>query len=225
MAPTREIIAENIASLRKNAKLTQAELAEKLNYSDKAISKWERGDSIPDVLVLYELAELFSVTVDYFLHSHAEEEKKPKIDAAKKRLHLVISLTSCFSTYFIATAAFFLLLNFNVDIPGLWRIFIVPLPIISILCIVFSSIWVRGKLPLCLSVSALIWSVMLLAFVMLIGITNAWFLFVIAVPLQIIVLFWMSLLYKGKVNLKWKRGKEKGSKAKSTKENLRAKAE
>ena len=138
---------------------------------------------------------------------------------------LVISLTSCISTYFIATAAFFLLLNFNVDIPGLWRIFIVPLPIISILCIVFSSIWVRGKLPLCLSVSALIWSVMLLAFVMLIGITNAWFLFVIAVPLQIIVLFWMSLLYKGKVNLKWKRGKEKGAKAKSTKENLRAKAE
>ena len=72
---SREIIAENISALRKSAKLTQAELAEKLNYSDKAISKWERGDSIPDVIVLAELAELFSVTVDYFLHEHEKCEK------------------------------------------------------------------------------------------------------------------------------------------------------
>ena len=98
MTPSRDIIAENIASLRRSAKLTQAELAEKLNYSDKAISKWERGDSIPDVLVLYELAELFSVTVDYFLHSHTEEEKKPKLESAKNRLRLVITLTSCLNT-------------------------------------------------------------------------------------------------------------------------------
>ena len=61
MTATREIIAENITALRKSARLTQAELAEKLNYSDKAISKWERGDSVPDVLVLAELAELYGV--------------------------------------------------------------------------------------------------------------------------------------------------------------------
>ena len=61
MADIRSIIAENIAALRKSARLTQAELAERLNYSDKAVSKWERGDSIPDVIVLSELASLFSV--------------------------------------------------------------------------------------------------------------------------------------------------------------------
>ena len=200
MAPSREIIAENIAALRKSAKLTQAELAEKLNYSDKAVSKWERGDSIPDVLVLYELAELFSVTVDYFLHEHTENERKPKLEASKNRLRLVITLTSCFSTYFIATLVYFILLTLNPDAVGLWRVFVVPLPVISILSIVFSSIWMRGKLPLFVSVSALLWSIALVAFVFTLGTIKAWFLFVIAVPLQVIVLFWMSLFFKGRAS-------------------------
>ena len=202
MTPSRDIIAENISSLRKSAKLTQAELAEKLNYSDKAVSKWERGDSIPDVLVLYELAELFSVTVDYFLHSHAEEEKKPKLESTKNRLHLVITLTSCLSTYFIATVVFFILSNLYPGADGLWRVFILPLPVISILSIIFSSIWLRGKLPLLISVSALLWTAVLSVFIFLMGIVKAWFLFIIAVPLQVIVLFWMSLLYKGRVRSK-----------------------
>ncbi len=51
-------IAKNLSSLRKSAGLTQAELGEKLTYSDKSISKWERGDGLPDLLVLDKLAEL-----------------------------------------------------------------------------------------------------------------------------------------------------------------------
>lgn len=205
MVPTREIIAENIALLRKSARLTQAELAEKLNYSDKAVSKWERGDSIPDVLVLYELAELFSVTVDYFLHKHTSEERKPKLEASKNRLHLVITLTSCLSTYFIAALVFFILTLVRGSSDGLWRVFIVPLPIISILAIVFSSIWMRSGLPLLISVSALLWTAVLVIFVFLIGIIDAWFLFVIAVPLQIIVLFWMFFLHKGRAKTESKK--------------------
>lgn len=193
----KQNIAKNIAALRTRDRLTQAELAEKLNYSDKAVSKWERGDSIPDVLVLYELAELFSVTVDYFLHEHTEDERKPKLEASKNRLRLVITLTSCLSTYFIATLVYFILLTLKPDAGGLWRVFVVPLPVVSILSIVFSSIWVRGKLSLFISVSALIWSITLVAFVFTLGTIKAWFLFVIAVPLQVIVFFWMSLLYKG----------------------------
>ena len=55
-------IAKNLSSLRKSAGLTQAELGEKLTYSDKSISKWERGDGLPDLLVLDKLAELYGVT-------------------------------------------------------------------------------------------------------------------------------------------------------------------
>ena len=60
----KRIIANNITELRRSVPLTQAELAEKLNYSDKAVSKWERGESIPDVIVLKQIADLFGVTVD-----------------------------------------------------------------------------------------------------------------------------------------------------------------
>ena len=62
---TKSIIANNIIELRKSKKWTQIELAEKLNYSDKAISKWERAESLPDVTVLQQIAALFSVSVDY----------------------------------------------------------------------------------------------------------------------------------------------------------------
>ena len=64
------VAASNIISLRTKAGLTQAELGAKLNYSDKSISKWERGEAIPDAYVLSEMAEIFGVTVDYILSSH-----------------------------------------------------------------------------------------------------------------------------------------------------------
>ena len=60
----KNLIGKNIAAYRKQAGLTQAGLAEKLNYSDKAVSKWERGESIPDVITLAQLAEQFEITVN-----------------------------------------------------------------------------------------------------------------------------------------------------------------
>lgn len=196
MTATREIIAENISALRKNAKLTQAELAEKLNYSDKAISKWERGDSVPDVLVLAELAELFSVTVDYFLHTHTVDEKKPAIEAKKKRLRMTITMTSCIATYFVAAVIYFILDSLYSEIGGLWRVFLAPIPVVAILAIVFSAIWFRHKIVLAASVSALIWSITLLLFIFLRTLVEAWFLFIIAVPLQLITVFWFFFYKK-----------------------------
>ena len=67
MEDPKEIIARNIVDLRRKNGMTQLELAEKLNYTDKAVSKWERGESIPDVAVLKTIADLFGVTVDYLL--------------------------------------------------------------------------------------------------------------------------------------------------------------
>ena len=57
-------MGNNIAAFRKQSGMTQAELADKLNYSDKAVSKWERGESMPDVLTLVQLAELFGVRMN-----------------------------------------------------------------------------------------------------------------------------------------------------------------
>ena len=196
MTVTREIIAENIAELRRGAHLTQLELAEKLNYSDKAISKWERGDSIPDVFVLAELAELFSVNVDYFLHKHTEDEKKPVLEADKKRTRLAISLTSCLSPYVIAIALFFILGGMRSDYSGLWRIFILAMPAVSVIGIVFSSMWAKNKAVLFTFVSVLLWSLCLSLFVFIYSLKASWFVFVIGAPLQLIILLWFFVVSK-----------------------------
>ena len=74
MQDVKVVFAQNLISLRKQIKLTQLELAEKINYSDKAVSKWERGESIPDVTVLMTIASLFGVTLDFLVTEHAEPE-------------------------------------------------------------------------------------------------------------------------------------------------------
>ena len=74
MQNLKPIIAKNISNLRQQNNLTQGDLADKLNYSDKAISKWERAESIPDVAVLKKIADLFDVTLDYLV---SENDKEP----------------------------------------------------------------------------------------------------------------------------------------------------
>ena len=77
-----QIVAANLAELRRARGLTQAELAEKINYSDKSVSKWERGDGLPDLKVLTQLAALYGVSLDTFVTENAAQEieqvQKPK---------------------------------------------------------------------------------------------------------------------------------------------------
>ena len=189
MLKVREIIAENIAVLRKNSGLTQAELAEKINYSDKAVSKWERGDSIPDVLVLKELADLFSVTVDYFLSEHSEDETTPSLECHKRRTRLAIWLTACIAPYFAALILWLVFYYAYKRPDWLWKLFIAPLPAIMIISLVFALLWNKGKREILISSSGVLWTALLVAFTM----SDAWFLFIIGVPLQLVIIFWLLL--------------------------------
>lgn len=65
-----------IASLRKENGMTQLELAEKMNVTDKAVSKWERDLAFPDVQTLPKLAELFGVSVDDLIKARTGENMK-----------------------------------------------------------------------------------------------------------------------------------------------------
>ena len=71
----KQIIAKNLANLRKNKKITQTELAEQFGYSDKAISKWENGDTLPDIQTLYQLCEFYNVTLDFLVSEQSFDEK------------------------------------------------------------------------------------------------------------------------------------------------------
>ena len=92
MKELREIIGENLTELRKQKGYTQISLAEKLNYSDKAISKWENGSSLPPIDILLELANLYGVTLDYLVKDSSQKDKKLlKNDNVKRRNHILIT--------------------------------------------------------------------------------------------------------------------------------------
>ncbi len=197
MDDLRQNIADNIASLRRALGITQAELAERINYSDKAVSKWERAEAIPDITVLYELAEMFSVTVDYFLHTHDADEAPPVPKQDRKILHTVITLTSCISPYFIASI---ILLILSVNYPGadwLWKLFVVPLPAVFTVALVFSAIWFRSRRVIFACISALMWSIIFTVYVFIMHLPLSWQMLVIGLPLQIIILLW-ALFFKKK---------------------------
>ena len=86
----KQTVANNIAQLRKSKGLTQLELAERLNYSDKAVSKWERGEGLPDVLVLSKMAEIFDVTLAELVDG---KTKKPR--QQKARAHRCRGIAAC----------------------------------------------------------------------------------------------------------------------------------
>ncbi|MFI3251602.1 MAG: helix-turn-helix transcriptional regulator [bacterium] len=78
-------LGERIAKLRESNNLTQQELAEKLNYTAQAISKWENGTSEPKLDTLREIANVFNVTLSELLEDKVEENKvEAKEDSTKK---------------------------------------------------------------------------------------------------------------------------------------------
>ena len=106
MKDVSKTLGQNIANLRKARGLTQGQLAERFNYTDKAISKWEHGDVCPDVNTLAELADFFGVTTDYMIHYHAEEaimEDHSKDPAAIRRNRIL--MTALVSVFFWTVAA------------------------------------------------------------------------------------------------------------------------
>lgn len=192
------IIAKNITELRTSMGLTQLELGEKLCYSDKAISKWERGESMPDITVLKEIADMFGVTVDYLLHEeHPEEISKP-VKRNRYRLHLIITLLSVLLVWFIATFSFSIGGIINSEAKALWLSFIYAVPVTFIVWLVFNSIWFHKKLNYII-ISLLMWSVIAsihISFVVLTAVDfRIWMLYFIGIPGQIAIITW-SLMRK-----------------------------
>lgn len=193
----RDVIAKNICDLRTEAGLTQLTFAELLNYSDKAVSKWERGESIPDIFILKRIADHFGVTVDYLLaESHTKDilrtEKQNRI---VKRNRLLVTSLAAALVWLIATILFVSLdiLAENFSFPG-WLVFIYAIPTSAIVLLVFNSIWGRAKLNYVI-ITVLVWTLILSIYttVLLLGERNIWLVFLLGVPAQVIILFWSGI--------------------------------
>lgn len=201
----KSVIAANISDLRRKNGMTQLDLAEKLNYTDKAISKWERGESLPDVLVLKSIADLFSVTVDYLLEEehpipaadHAEDE-----DAARKQQSIrtrgFVTGMSILLVWLVATVLFMIADMASVDMVAQWLVFMYAVPASMVLWLVLNSVWFDRRRNY-LIISLLMWSILatVYATVWRVADYNAWIIFMLGLPGQAIILMWSRLKQKG----------------------------
>ncbi len=185
-------IAKNITTLRKAADLTQAQLAEALNYSDKSVSKWERGDGVPDVIVLQKMAELFGVTLNDLV---GEAEPKPASKEPQLTNKIIIPLLSVGLVFLAASIAFFLLRVINVW-DNSWMLFVYAIPASFVVLLVFSELW-WGLLARFVTTSGLIWSIvsgLRLSF----ADENFNFIFITAAILQILAALWFVMRCRAK---------------------------
>lgn len=206
----RNLVASNFVKFRKNSKLTQAELAEKLQYSDKNISKWERGDALPDVVVLTKLAALYGVSVNDFLtegwvkNPSTEVEKNGRSKVFNKK-QLIIYLLSVGVVWLAATVLFCVFTSF---VPAFkayaWMTFVLAIPASMIVFVVFTSVWCTNLLC-AVSVSLLIWS-LAFAFNICVPIDKSWLIYIVAIPIQVLDVLWFSLR---KINKNARVGKQK----------------
>lgn len=182
-----EILSNNIVQLRKKHGLTQSQLAEKLNYSDKAVSKWERGESAPDIFIIKKLSDIFGVSVDTMLKVNAS--KRVRFTKKLSLSRTITAILGCLCVWLIATIAFVVLTLCGV--PRSWLAFIVALPISLIVAIVFSSVW-GAKWQLFTAISIFIWTFFGAFYISIIAI-DLWLIFLIGVPLQLGVILWSIL--------------------------------
>ena len=197
MEELKPIIAKNIIRLRQQAGLTQIELAEKLNYSDKAVSKWERAESMPDITVLKAIADLFGVPLDYLVQEdpQAPQEEKP-VHNNKAHNHRVITTLSVLLVWFVATLTYVMIDVIVSQVKIHWLVFLYAIPVSMIVWLVFNSIWFNTRRNYFI-ISTLTWSTLLSAVLTLMVFSiPAWQILLLGIPGQIIIFIWSRLDYR-----------------------------
>ena len=196
-------IGTNIAVQRKRVGLTQAGLAEKLNYSDKAVSKWERGESMPDVLTLIQLAEQFEISVNDLLEDPNQLPGNPgKLEKAmtqvsekalrrKANKNVILGLSTTL-VWFIALLVFVIISSF--DLPYSWISFFYAIPVTAIVLLSLRSAWRDFRWNRVL-ISIIVWGFLVSIYVSLLVFLrfNMWRMFLLGIPGEIAIFLWFRL--------------------------------
>ena len=200
MEDIKSIVAKNITELRLLNNMTQMELAEKLNYSDKTISKWERAESTPDISVLVEIANLFGVTLDFLVKSENIEDAvaRHKTEETKYNRRVIAYISESIG-WLIAIFAFIIttLILRKTTFQRLY--FVYALPVVLIVKLVFNSIWFNPRHNYFI-ISALMWSILAAIHITFLyfGI-NVALIYLLGVAGQIVIVMW-SFIKKPKFN-------------------------
>ena len=198
-------IGSNIASYRKRAGLTQVGLAEKLNYSDKAVSKWERGESMPDVTTLVQLAEQFEITVNDLVVDPNELPGNPgKLEKAMTQVSekalkrkadkgIILKLSSIL-VWFVALLLYVLLSSFDIGQQWNWVFFFYAIPANAIVALSLLSAWRDFRWNKAL-ISAIVWGSLLSLHVSILVFFqfNFWKLYLLGIPGQAAIFLWFRM--------------------------------
>lgn len=186
MKAFREIIIDNLITLRKKNNLTQIDLAKKINYSDKAISRWETGEVLPDVEVLKLLSEVYSIPFSYLFEEHGEESKKEQSRTeTSKIITCIVSICAVWTAVIVLYTLLDMILSKQI-----WMVFVWAVPISCVVGIYYNKKWLKSKhLNLILN-SVTCWSLIACLYLQFLSL-NLWQLFLIGIPIQVV----NSLLY------------------------------
>lgn len=181
----RENIAKNIILLRKSRNWKQSDLAAKLHFTDKAISKWERGESTPDVESLAEIAKIFDVSIDFLFQ---ENEEVPELQDKHSVFVRMLSSFFLLSTaiFLIATVMFVYTYITNRPYKDKFWIAFIWATFISLIVAYFLLRRAKYKNTYPYILSAIVWGALTTGYLqaLVLG-ENVWMIFLVGVPLQI----------------------------------------
>lgn len=204
--PIKLIVAHNLAELRKARGLTQGELAERFNYSDKSISKWEHGETMPDIEVLKQLCDFYGVTLDYLVTEDENAKKKQlkgKERTANKWTIVALAVSAAWLLGVVAFIAGQIFMGQDAWAPIGWICFIWPLPASFIIWLVFNGIWGNARIRTILAI-LLTWSSLACIYLTLgLFVSDGagwllWPIFLIGIPLTVAAILWYYLLSRPK---------------------------
>ena len=192
MQSLEQIVAQNLTELRKAKKWTQAELADKINYSDKSVSKWERGEGLPDLKVLKQMADLFGVTVDFFVTENAALEKeKYTYPKSERNYRFGVALMAVSIVWLIAVVVFVYAAVYS---KWIWMAFVWAVPASAMMLSTLFKRW-GYRVTTIVFRSVLCWSLLAsvyLQFLVSRG-ANIWMIFLIGIPTQAALILWVQL--------------------------------
>ncbi len=195
MEDIRLILADNLTKLRKKHKLTQVELAHQLGFSDKSISKWEQGDTIPDIETIKKIADLYGVSVDSLLEDKTQEDEIDTKERKRIMTNKIIITLLAVTVVWTSSIVLFTIVNILYN-AYYWQSFVWALPASSIIILIFNSIWGKKRYNY-LIVSILLWTLCLSVHLQFLNYT-LWLLYIVAIPTQIAIILASQLTVKNK---------------------------
>lgn len=192
MKDIKPIVAANLATLRKENGLTQAELAEKLNYSDKAVSRWEHGDTLPDINVLMQLCDFYGITLDALVNENTEFEKQKKSYKASIGYRIWLCVLSVAVVWLCATVVFVYSQIVNAARSDYWIVFVWAVPISCLVVLLMSKGMPNRNIISLICASVFSWSVLTCTYLHFIS-YNLWLIFVVGVPVEVVIVLWYKI--------------------------------